>query len=109
MSFFERYLSIWVLICIAIGIGVGYLAGDSIEIISRWEFYQVNIPVAILIWLMIFPMMLQVDFASLKEVRKSPKGVVWTVIINWAIKPFTMALFAWIFFDQLYSAFLSPE
>lgn len=109
MDFFERYLTLWVLLCIGIGIGVGFLAGDSIEFISRWEIYRVNIPAAILIWLMIYPMMLQVDFASLKEVRKSPKGVVWTVIINWAIKPFTMAFFAWIFFDQIYSAWLSPE
>lgn len=109
MDFFERYLTVWVLLCIGIGIGVGYLAGDSIEVISRWEIYKVNIPVAVLIWLMIYPMMLQVDFASLKEIGKSPKGVVWTVIINWAIKPFTMAFFAWIFFDQLYSAWLSPE
>ena len=89
IAFFERYLTIWVLICIGIGIGVGYLAGDSIQVISDWEIYKVNIPVAILIWLMIYPMMLQVDFASLKEIGKSPKGVVWTVIINWAIKPFT--------------------
>lgn len=109
IAFFERYLTVWVLLCIAIGIGVGYLAGDSIEIISDWEIYQVNIPVAVLIWLMIYPMMLQVDFASLKEIGKSPKGVVWTVIINWALKPFTMAFFAWIFFEQLYSAWLSPE
>jgi ACR3 family arsenite transporter len=109
MDFFERYLTIWVLLCIAIGIGVGYIAGDSIEVISSWEIYKVNIPVAILIWLMIYPMMLQVDFASLKEIGKSPKGVVWTVIINWAIKPFTMAFFAWVFFDQIYSAWISPE
>lgn len=109
MAFFERYLTLWVLMCIAIGIGVGYLFGDSIEVVSNWEIYQVNIPVAILIWLMIYPMMLQIDFGSLKEIGKSPGGVVWTVIINWAIKPFTMAFFAWIFFDQLYSAWLSPE
>ncbi|MDZ7717528.1 MAG: ACR3 family arsenite efflux transporter [Balneolaceae bacterium] len=109
MDFFERYLTVWVLLCIAIGIGVGYLFGDSIEVLSKWEIYRVNIPVAILIWMMIYPMMLQIDFGSLKEIGKSPKGVVWTVIINWAIKPFTMAFFAWIFFDQLYSAWLSPE
>jgi ACR3 family arsenite transporter len=109
MAFFERYLTYWVLLCIGIGIGVGYLFGDSIEVLSSWEIYQVNIPVAILIWMMIYPMMLQIDFRSLKEIRKSPKGVVWTVIINWAIKPFTMAFFAWIFFDQIYSAWLSPE
>jgi arsenite transporter len=109
MAFFERYLTYWVLLCIGIGIGVGYLFGDSIEVLSSWEIYQVNIPVAILIWMMIYPMMLQIDFRSLKEIRKSPKGVVWTVIINWAVKPFTMAFFAWIFFDQIYSAWLSPE
>ena len=109
IDFFERYLTLWVLICIGIGIGVGYVAGDSIEAISRWEIYKVNIPVAILVWLMIYPMMLQVDFSSLKEIGKSPKGVVWTVVINWAIKPFTMAFFAWIFFDKMYSAWLSPE
>lgn len=109
MAFFERYLSLWVLLCIGIGIGVGYIAGDSIETLSNWEIYQVNIPVAILIWMMIYPMMLQIDFGSLKEIGKSPKGIVWTVIINWAVKPFTMAFFAWMFFDQLYSAWLSPE
>lgn len=109
MAFFERYLTLWVLLCIVIGIGVGYLAGDGIEALSSWEIYQVNVPVAILIWMMIYPMMLQIDFGSLKEIRKSPKGVVWTVIINWAIKPFTMAFFAWIFFDHIYSAWLSPE
>lgn len=109
IAFFEKYLTLWVLICIGIGIGVGNLAGDSIQVISDWEIFKVNIPVAILIWLMIYPMMLQVDFASLKEIGRSPKGVIWTVIINWAIKPFTMAFFAWIFFDQIYAAWVSPE
>lgn len=109
MDFFERYLTLWVLFCIGIGIAIGFMAGDSIEFISRWEIYRVNISVAILIWLMIYPMMLQVDFASIREIGKSPKGVLWTVIINWAIKPFTMAFFAWIFFNQIYSAWLSPE
>lgn len=73
MDFFERYLSLWVLLCITIGIGVGFLAGDSIQVISDWEVYKVNIPVAILVWLMIYPMMLQVDFASLKEIGNHPK------------------------------------
>ena len=108
IGFFEKYLTLWVLICIAIGIGFGYLLGDSIEILSSWELYRVNIPVAVLIWLMIYPMMLQIDFASLKDIGKSPKGVVWTVIINWAAKPFTMAFFAWLFFDQIYAAWLDP-
>lgn len=79
------------------------------EIISSWEIAHVNIPVAILIWMMIYPMMVQVDFSSLKEVGKNVKGLGLTVVVNWLIKPFTMAFFAWIFFDYLYSAWISPE
>ncbi len=73
------------------------------------EIYKVNIPVAILIWLMIYPMMLQVDFSSIKNVGKSPKGLLLTLVVNWLIKPFTMAFFAWIFFTKIYSDFISPE
>lgn len=108
MSFFERYLTVWVLLCIGIGIAAGALLGDQILVLSQWTLYQVNIPVTILIWLMIYPMMLQINFSSLKEIRKSPTGIGWTVIINWAIKPFTMALFAWLFFDYIYAAWLDP-
>lgn len=82
--------------------------GDGIEVINNLEIARVNIPVAVLIWLMIYPMMLQVDFTSIKQVSKKPRGVVWTVIINWAVKPFTMAFFAWIFFSKLYSAWIDP-
>lgn len=109
IGFFEKYLTVWVLICIAVGIGLGALFGDSIQMLGRFTLYQVNIPVAILIWAMIYPMMLQIDFTSLKEVGKSPKGVIWTVVINWLIKPFSMTFFAWIFFDHIYSAILEPE
>src|SRR6056297_334428 len=108
IGFFEKYLTIWVALGIAAGIGLGYIFGDSIEIISNIEFAKVNIPVAILIWLMIYPMMLQVDFTSIKDVGKKPRGVVWTLIINWAIKPFTMAFFAWIFFSKIYAAWIDP-
>ncbi len=108
LSFFDRYLTIWVASCMAIGIGIGSLAGDSIEVISSLEIAKVNIPVAVLIWLMIYPMMLQIDFRSIKKVGEKPRGVVWTVIINWLIKPFTMAFFAWIFFTKLYSAWIDP-
>ena len=108
IGFFEKYLSIWVALGILAGIGLGYLFGDSIEVISSIEFAKVNIPVAILIWLMIYPMMLQVDFTSIMQVRKKPRGIVWTLIINWAIKPFTMAFFAWIFFSKIYSAWIDP-
>lgn len=109
IGFFEKYLSLWVALCIAAGIGIGNLAGDGIQVLANMEISKVNIPVAILIWLMIYPMMLQVDFSSIKSVRKQPKGLLLTIVVNWLIKPFTMAFFAWIFFTKLYSAFISPE
>lgn len=109
IGFFEKYLSLWVAICIAAGIGIGNVAGSSMEVLSNLEVFKVNIPVAVLIWLMIYPMMLQVDFSSIKSIRKQPKGIFLTLIVNWLIKPFTMAFFAWIFFSKLYSAFISPE
>jgi arsenite transporter len=108
IGLFEKYLSVWVALGIIAGTGLGYLFGDGIEVISNLEFARVNIPVAILIWLMIYPMMLQVDFTSIKQVGKRPRGIVWTVIINWAIKPFSMAFFAWIFFSKIYSAWIDP-
>ncbi|MBN1926112.1 MAG: ACR3 family arsenite efflux transporter [Prolixibacteraceae bacterium] len=109
IGFFEKYLTLWVAICIAVGIGIGHFAGNSIQVLSKFEVYKVNIPVAILIWLMIYPMMLQVDFSSIKNVGKRPKGLILTLVVNWLIKPFTMAFFAWIFFTKIYSAIISPE
>ena len=109
IGFFEKYLTLWVAICIAVGIGVGNFIGDGIQVLANMEIYKVNIPVAILIWLMIYPMMLQVDFSSIKNVGKRPKGLILTVVVNWLIKPFTMAFFAWIFFTKIYAAFISPE
>lgn len=109
INFFEKYLSLWVTICIVVGIAVGHFVGDGIQVLSNLEFAKVNIPVAILIWLMIYPMMLQIDFSSIKNVGKNPKGLVLTLVMNWLIKPFTMAFFAWIFFTKLYAAFISPE
>lgn len=109
MGFFERYLSIWVALCIVFGIVLGKVLRASITVLSDMNIANVNIPVAVLVWLMIFPMMVQIDFSSIKDVGKNPKGLALTLIINWLIKPFTMAFFAWIFFDKLYSAYLSPE
>lgn len=109
IGFFEKYLTLWVAICILLGIILGNLAGDAIQVISKISVFNVNIPVAILIWAMIYPMMLQVDFSSIKNVGKRPKGIILTLIINWLIKPFTMAFFAWIFFSKLYAAFIAPE
>ncbi|MBE0675824.1 MAG: ACR3 family arsenite efflux transporter, partial [Bacteroidales bacterium] len=108
IGIFEKYLTIWVALGIIAGVGLGLLFGDGIEVISRLEIARVNIPVAILIWLMIYPMMLQIDFTSLKQIGRKPRGVIWTVVINWLIKPFTMAFFAWIFFSKLYAAWIDP-
>jgi arsenite transporter len=108
LGFFEKYLTLWVALCILGGVGIGLLAGDNMSVISNMEIARVNIPVAILIWLMIYPMMLQVDFSSIKQISKKPKGVLLTVVINWLIKPFTMAFFAWIFFSKLYAAWIDP-
>ena len=109
MGAFEKYLTYWVLACIAIGIGLGQIVGDSIQVLSSMEIAKVNIPVAILVWLMIYPMMVQIDFNSVKDVSKNWKGLGLTVFINWVVKPFSMAFFAWLFFSNLYDAWLSPE
>ena len=109
MGAFEKYLTYWVLACIAIGIGLGQIVGDSIQVLSSMEIAKVNIPVAILVWLMIYPMMVQIDFNSVKDVSKNWKGLGLTVFINWVVKPFSMAFFAWLFFSNLYDAWMSPE
>jgi ACR3 family arsenite transporter len=109
MGFFEKYLTIWVLACIAVGIGLGFIAGDSITVLSDMNISTVNIPVAILVWLMIYPMMVQIDFSSIKDVSKNWKGLGLTVVVNWLIKPFTMAIFGWFFFYFLYEAWISPK
>ena len=108
IGFFEKYLSLWVALCILTGISVGYFAGESVEVLSSWEVYQVNIPIAILIWMMIYPMMLQIDFSSIKKVGRRPKGLLLTLGMNWLVKPFTMAFFAWIFFSKIFAAFIDP-
>ena len=109
MGTFEKYLTLWVAICIIIGVGIGYYIEEEIAFISKLEIYNVNIPVAILVWMMIYPMMVQIDFSSLKDSTKNLKGISLTVIINWLIKPFSMAFFAWLFFSHLYSAWITPE
>lgn len=109
IGFFEKYLTLWVLICIVVGIVVGKIAGTSIHVLSDMNVFDVNIPVSILVWLMIYPMMVQIDFTAIKKAGTKPKGLVLTVVMNWLVKPFTMAFFAWIFFDYLYAAFINPE
>ncbi len=109
IGFFEKYLTLWVALCIVGGIFIGSFAGETMQILSKMEIYRVNIPIAILIWLMIYPMMVQIDFSSIKNVGKRPKGLLLTLVVNWLIKPFTMAFFAWIFFTKIYAAYITPE
>ncbi|MGM0636403.1 MAG: ACR3 family arsenite efflux transporter [Bacteroidota bacterium] len=109
MGTFERYLSLWVLLGITGGILLGNFAGDSISFLSDLEIARVNIPVAILVWMMIYPMMVQIDFSSLKKLGEHKRGLALTLVVNWLIKPFTMAFFAWLFIDQIFQAYLTPE
>ena len=109
IGFFEKYLTLWVLLCIAVGIGFGAVAGEQIQVIAQWEISHVNVVVAVLIWLMIYPMMVQIDFGSLSKIGGNVKGLSLTLVVNWLIKPFSMALFAWLFFDYLYSSWITPE
>lgn len=109
MGVFERYLSVWVALCIAAGVGLGVVFPQVFELISTLEIAHVNIVVAVFIWVMIYPMMVQIDFSTIKDVGKNPQGLVLTVVINWLIKPFTMAALGWLFFEGLFSDFVSPE
>ena len=109
ISLFERYLSIWVLLCIVTGIALGHLFPGTFEIIGEMEIARVNLPVAVLVWLMILPMLLKIDFHSLHEVRKHWKGVGVTLFVNWAVKPFSMALLAWLFIRGLFADWLPPD
>lgn len=109
LGLFEKYLTVWVALCIIAGVLLGYVGGDTISFLSKLEIARVNIPIAILIWLMIYPMMMQVDFTKIRDIGKKPRGVFLTVVVNWLIKPFTMAFFAWIFFSRLYQAWIDPS
>jgi len=112
LNFFERYLSLWVLACMIVGVAIGKLLPGATAALSRLEFgrgSQVNIPVAVLIWLMIFPMMLKIDFGSLGGIAKRPKGLLITLFVNWLVKPFGMAFLAWFFLQQVFAAWIEPE
>ena len=108
MGPFERYLSLWVALSIASGVALGSLFPGVFEVFANLEYASVNLPVAVLIWLMIYPMMVQVDFASIKDVGKRPKGLVLTLVINWLVKPFTMAALGWLFFRVLFADLVDP-
>src|SRR3954469_11406894 len=111
LGFFERYLSLWVALCMIAGIGLGKLLPGAIASLRGIEFgqgSQINAPIAVLIWLMITPMMMKVDFSSVKNVGRRPAGLLVTLFINWVVKPFSMALLAWAFFRIIFAPFITP-
>ncbi len=111
MSFFDKYLTVWVAICMAVGVGLGKLMPDAVASLRGLEFgegSQINIPIAILIWLMVYPMMLKVDFSSVINAGRNPRGLIVTLFVNWIVKPFSMAFFAYIFFRLIFSHWISP-
>jgi arsenite transporter len=103
LGIFGRYLTVWVALCIVAGVAIGQWLPAVPETLARFTYAQVSIPVAILIWLMIYPMMVQIDFASILGVRRQPKGITITLVVNWLIKPFTMFFFAWLFLQVLFA------
>lgn len=112
MNVFERYLTLWVALCMVLGILIGKTLPQLTAFMQQMEFgngSHINIPIAILIWLMIYPMMLKIDFTSLKEVGKSPKGLLITLFVNWLVKPFSMAFLGWLFLKVFFLPFLTPE
>ena len=109
ISFFDRYLTLWVVICIIAGIAIGKFLPVIPETLGKYEYSNVSIPMAILIWIMIFPMMLKIDFASVVNAVKMPKGLTITLVVNWLIKPFTMFGIAWLFFYVIFKAFIPAD
>ncbi|MBI3545352.1 MAG: ACR3 family arsenite efflux transporter [Gammaproteobacteria bacterium] len=109
MSWFERYLTLWVFVCIAVGIWLGHLFPHLFQSIGRLEFARVNLPVAVLIWLMVIPMLLKVDFGALHHLREHWRGIGVTLFINWLVKPFSMALLGWLFIRQVFAAWLPAD
>ena len=108
MGLFERYLTVWVALAIFAGMGAGAIAPDLFASVAALEYAQVNLVIAVLIWVMIFPMMVQIDFTSIKDVGKKPRGLVLTLLINWLVKPVTMALLGWLFFKGIFADWVDP-
>jgi ACR3 family arsenite transporter len=108
IGFFEKFLSVWVALCIVAGIALGSLLPGLFAVLARFEYASVNLVVAVLIWAMVYPMMVNVDFASLRHVGDRPKGLVITIVVNWLIKPFTMAGLGVLFFEMLFADLIAP-
>ena len=112
LAFFERYLSLWVFLCMIAGVALGRLLPGLTKALSKIEFgqgSQVNVPISVLLWLMIYPMMLKVDFSAIGGIARKPKGLLVTLFVNWLVKPFGMALLAWVFMQHIFAAWIDPE
>ncbi len=112
LAFFERYLTVWVLGCMVVGLALGQCLPGLTATLSHLEFSQgsqVNVPIGVLLWLMIYPMMLKVDFGAIGGLAKRPKGLMVTLFVNWLVKPFSMAFLAWLFMQHLFAAWITPE
>ena len=109
ISFFERYLTVWVFLCIIAGVALGHWLPAPFQALGRFEIAQVNMPVAILIWLMIIPMLLKIDFSALHHVKEHWRGVGVTLFVNWAVKPFSMALLGWLFIRGIFAEYLPAD
>ena len=108
IGFFEKWLSVWVALCIVAGLALGNLFPGAFETLAAWEYASVNFVVAVLIWAMVYPMMVAVDFASLRHIGDRPKGLVLTLVVNWLVKPFTMAALGVLFFESLFAGLIAP-
>lgn len=109
MGIFERYLTVWVGLCILVGVLLGNVAPGAFAAVAALEVFHVNLVVAVFIWVMIYPMMVQIDFGAVREVGKRPMGLALTLVINWLIKPFTMAALGWLFFRVLFADWVDPQ
>src|SRR5690606_25479403 len=105
----ERYLTLWVILCIGAGVGLGWLFPQAFAVLASAEIAKVNIPVALLVWAMIIPMLMRVDFTALGQVRQHWRGIGVTLFVNWGVKPFSMALLAWLFVRHLFAPYLPAE
>src|SRR5208283_5595028 len=112
LAFFERYLTMWVFLCMVAGMALGRVLPDVTAALSKLEFgrgSQVNVPIGVLLWLMIYPMMLKVDFSALGGIARRPKGLMVTLFVNWLVKPFSMAFLAWVFMQHAFAHWIDPE
>jgi ACR3 family arsenite transporter len=109
MGVFERYLTLWVAACIVVGVALGNLQPGVFQVLATFEYAHVNIVVAVLIWIMVYPMMVQIDFAAVRDIGKKPGGLILTLVVNWLIKPFTMAALGWLFFKVIFADWVDPQ